>query len=136
AEQILRTFNTWSFKREQPSDIGLMLNVISHTISRAVGAQAASARNPGSGRQGDFRAGVAARIRESASKGSRGRAPNCARGADGSGSMKPSLRVLSPGLSTTVQDLGRPGHQWLGIPVGGALDPVSLRAANGLVGNP
>jgi L-tyrosine isonitrile synthase len=32
AQQILRTFNTWSFKREQPSDIGLMLNVISHTI--------------------------------------------------------------------------------------------------------
>ena len=50
--------------------------------------------------------------------------------------MKPALRVLSPGLSTTVQDLGRPGHQWLGIPVGGALDPVSLRAANALVGNP
>jgi biotin-dependent carboxylase-like uncharacterized protein len=50
--------------------------------------------------------------------------------------MKPTLRVLSSGLSTTVQDLGRPGHQWLGIPVGGALDPVSLRAANALVGNP
>lgn len=50
--------------------------------------------------------------------------------------MKPTLHVLSPGLSTTVQDLGRPGHQWLGIPVGGALDPVSLRAANALVGNP
>ena len=30
--------------------------------------------------------------------------------------MKPALRVLSPGLSTTVQDLGRPGHQWLGDP--------------------
>ncbi|HTP90837.1 MAG TPA: biotin-dependent carboxyltransferase family protein [Xanthobacteraceae bacterium] len=45
------------------------------------------------------------------------------------------LRVLSPGLLTTVQDLGRPGYQSLGIPVGGALDPVSLRAANALVGN-
>ena len=50
--------------------------------------------------------------------------------------MKPALRVISPGLSTTVQDLGRPGHQHLGIPVSGALDPVSLRAANALVGNP
>jgi drug/metabolite transporter (DMT)-like permease len=50
--------------------------------------------------------------------------------------MKPTLHVLSPGLSTTVQDLGRPGHQWLGIPVGGALDPVRLRAANALIGNP
>jgi biotin-dependent carboxylase-like uncharacterized protein len=50
--------------------------------------------------------------------------------------MKPALRVLAPGLLTTVQDLGRPGYQSLGIPVGGALDPVSLRAANALVGNP
>ena len=47
-----------------------------------------------------------------------------------------ALEIVKPGLSTTVQDLGRPGHQWLGIPVGGALDPVSLRAANALVGNP
>lgn len=49
--------------------------------------------------------------------------------------MTGALRVLSPGLLTTVQDLGRPGYQSLGIPVGGALDPVSLRAANALVGN-
>ncbi len=50
--------------------------------------------------------------------------------------MSAALRVLSGGLCTTVQDLGRPGHQWLGIPVSGALDPVALRAANALVGNP
>jgi len=50
--------------------------------------------------------------------------------------MTSALRVLTPGLLTTVQDLGRPGHQRLGIPVSGALDPVSLRAANALVGNP
>src|SRR5256885_12078680 len=37
---------------------------------------------------------------------------------------------------TTVQDLGRPGHAQLGIPAGGALDPVALRAANALAGNP
>jgi len=49
--------------------------------------------------------------------------------------MNAGLRVLAPGLLTTVQDLGRPGHQRLGIPVSGALDPVSLRAANALVGN-
>ncbi len=48
----------------------------------------------------------------------------------------PALRVLSPGLSTTVQDLGRPGFQRLGVAVGGALDQISLRAANALVGNP
>jgi biotin-dependent carboxylase-like uncharacterized protein len=49
--------------------------------------------------------------------------------------MRPALRVLQPGLLTTVQDLGRPGHQSLGIPVSGALDTLSLRAANALVGN-
>lgn len=50
--------------------------------------------------------------------------------------MTPSLRMLSPGLSTTVQDLGRPGFQRLGVSVGGALDPVAFRGANALVGNP
>jgi biotin-dependent carboxylase-like uncharacterized protein len=50
--------------------------------------------------------------------------------------MTPVLRVQSPGLMTTVQDLGRVGYQHLGVPVSGALDPVSLRAANLLVGNP
>jgi allophanate hydrolase subunit 2 len=50
--------------------------------------------------------------------------------------MMPALRVQSPGLMTTVQDLGRVGYQHLGVPVSGALDPVSLRAANLLVGNP
>jgi biotin-dependent carboxylase-like uncharacterized protein len=49
--------------------------------------------------------------------------------------VSPALVVLAPGLLTTVQDLGRPGHQRLGVPVSGALDPVSLRAANALVGN-
>jgi biotin-dependent carboxylase-like uncharacterized protein len=50
--------------------------------------------------------------------------------------MTAALRFLSPGLSTTVQDLGRPGFQRLGVGLGGALDPVSLNAANFLVGNP
>jgi biotin-dependent carboxylase-like uncharacterized protein len=50
--------------------------------------------------------------------------------------MTPALRVLAAGLLTTVQDLGRPGYQSLGIPVSGALDHVGLRAANTLVGNP
>lgn len=50
--------------------------------------------------------------------------------------MTAALRILSPGLMTTVQDMGRPGYQRLGIPVSGALDPVSLAAANLLVGNP
>ncbi len=50
--------------------------------------------------------------------------------------MTAVLRVLAPGLLTTIQDLGRPGYQSRGIPVGGALDPISFRAANVLVGNP
>jgi biotin-dependent carboxylase-like uncharacterized protein len=49
--------------------------------------------------------------------------------------MTAALHVIRPGLLTTVQDLGRAGYQSLGIAVGGALDPVGLRAANALVGN-
>ena len=50
--------------------------------------------------------------------------------------MTASLRVIDPGMQSTLQDMGRHGHQRLGIPVSGALDWVSLRAANLLVGNP
>jgi antagonist of KipI len=46
-----------------------------------------------------------------------------------------AFEVLRPGLLTTVQDGGRWGHQALGVPVSGAMDTVSLRRANGLVGN-
>src|SRR5262245_5678368 len=49
--------------------------------------------------------------------------------------MTPSLLVVTPGLLTTIQDRGRVGYQHLGVPVSGALDPVSLQAANLLVGN-
>ena len=49
--------------------------------------------------------------------------------------MTAALRVVTPGLMTTLQDLGRPGYQRLGVPVSGALDQVSFRAANLLVGN-
>lgn len=46
------------------------------------------------------------------------------------------IEVLQPGLSTTVQDLGRIGYYDVGIPPSGALDQYSLLAANLLVGNP
>jgi allophanate hydrolase len=49
--------------------------------------------------------------------------------------MTAGLKVLAPGLHTTVQDLGRPGYQAIGVPVSGALDGFSLRLANTLVGN-
>lgn len=47
-----------------------------------------------------------------------------------------TLRVVTPGLQTTVQDLGRLGHQRDAVPVGGAMDRQALRVANILVGNP
>ncbi|KTT51409.1 allophanate hydrolase [Pseudomonas oryzihabitans] len=47
-----------------------------------------------------------------------------------------SLKVLKPGLATSVQDGGREGYYHLGIPPSGALDQYALRAANLLVGNP
>lgn len=46
------------------------------------------------------------------------------------------ILVVKPGLFTTVQDLGRPGWQRFGMPVGGAMDQPALRLANRLVGNP
>jgi biotin-dependent carboxylase-like uncharacterized protein len=46
------------------------------------------------------------------------------------------FEVLKPGLSTTVQDLGRPGYYHLGLPLSGAMDRFALVAANRLVGNP
>lgn len=46
-----------------------------------------------------------------------------------------ALDVIKPGLLTTIQDLGRPGYFHLGIPIGGAMDRMALRAANLLVGN-
>jgi antagonist of KipI len=47
-----------------------------------------------------------------------------------------SLRVLRPGLLSTLQDHGRHGLQHVGLCPGGAMDPVALALANALVGNP
>ncbi len=47
-----------------------------------------------------------------------------------------TIRVLRAGPLATVQDLGRPGLQHHAIVPGGAMDPVSHRIANALVGNP
>lgn len=46
-----------------------------------------------------------------------------------------AVRVLKPGLATTVQDLGRPGYYHIGIPLSGGMDRHALVAANLLVGN-
>jgi len=49
--------------------------------------------------------------------------------------MSAQLRVLEPGMLTTVQDLGRSGYSSLGVAIGGAADSFSLRVGNRLVGN-
>jgi biotin-dependent carboxylase-like uncharacterized protein len=49
--------------------------------------------------------------------------------------MNPALRILSPGASTTIQDLGRFHAYHLGVPASGALDDYAHRVANWLVGN-
>jgi biotin-dependent carboxylase-like uncharacterized protein len=46
------------------------------------------------------------------------------------------FEVQEGGLATTVQDRGRMGLLHLGVPAAGALDPIALRLANALVGNP
>ena len=45
------------------------------------------------------------------------------------------IRVISPGMFSTVQDLGRHGYAHLGVSPAGAADAVSLRIGNRLVGN-
>lgn len=45
------------------------------------------------------------------------------------------LRIVSPGLQSLIEDLGRQGHSALGVSAAGALDRASLRRANRLVGN-
>jgi antagonist of KipI len=47
-----------------------------------------------------------------------------------------TIVVDDPGLFTTVQDLGRPGHARLGVSAAGAADATALRIANRLAGNP
>jgi antagonist of KipI len=46
-----------------------------------------------------------------------------------------SLKIFKSGLLDTVQDLGRYGHQDLGINPGGVMDRFSAQIANMLVGN-
>jgi antagonist of KipI len=46
------------------------------------------------------------------------------------------IEVVTPGLQTTIQDLGRWGYQAFGVSVAGAMDPRAHRIANALIGNP
>lgn len=45
------------------------------------------------------------------------------------------LKIISSGLYTTIQDLGRYGYRSQGIPLAGAMDQAAAKLANVLVGN-
>ncbi|MFW5791018.1 MAG: biotin-dependent carboxyltransferase family protein, partial [Bacillota bacterium] len=45
------------------------------------------------------------------------------------------IKILEPGLCTTVQDRGRTGYQRYGMPESGAMDEFSYKIANSLVDN-
>jgi biotin-dependent carboxylase-like uncharacterized protein len=45
------------------------------------------------------------------------------------------IRIISPGLMTTIQDYGRDGYREYGVPASGAVDKLSMKFANMLVGN-
>lgn len=49
--------------------------------------------------------------------------------------MSGAIEVTTGGLSTTVQDAGRPGQYAIGMPPSGAMDQFSYRIGNLLVGN-
>lgn len=46
-----------------------------------------------------------------------------------------SITIIKPGISTSIQDLGRWGFQQYGVPIGGAMDQESAVTANRLCGN-
>lgn len=45
------------------------------------------------------------------------------------------LKVLHPGMHTTIQDMGRFGYRYLGVPVSGTMDSISAKFANALLNN-
>lgn len=45
------------------------------------------------------------------------------------------IKILNPGMMTTVQDLGRGGYQQFGVSISGAMDQLAARICNILVGN-
>lgn len=49
--------------------------------------------------------------------------------------VRSAIKVVRPGLHTTVQDLGRVGHARFGVAPGGALDRAALILGNRLLGN-
>jgi biotin-dependent carboxylase-like uncharacterized protein len=46
------------------------------------------------------------------------------------------IEVLHPGIQSSIQDLGRLGHQSFGVPIGGAMDQNAFNLSNRLLNNP
>ncbi|MBM7713167.1 biotin-dependent carboxyltransferase family protein [Siminovitchia sp. FSL H7-0308] len=46
------------------------------------------------------------------------------------------MKLIDPGIRTTIQDLGRTGFFHLGVPPSGAADKLSFMLGNVLIGNP
>jgi antagonist of KipI len=46
-----------------------------------------------------------------------------------------SITIIKPGMSCSIQDLGRWGYQQFGVPIGGAMDTISATTANRICGN-
>lgn len=46
-----------------------------------------------------------------------------------------SITIIKPGISCSIQDLGRWGYQQFGVPIGGAMDAISTTTANRICGN-
>src|SRR5262245_59717514 len=59
----------------------------------------------------------------------------CGAGAFACQFVMAQILVQSPGMFTTVQDLGRFGYGPIGVSPSGAADPIALRLGNRLVGN-
>ena len=45
------------------------------------------------------------------------------------------IKVLQPGLYSTIQDVGRYNFQSVGVPISGVMDAYCAKLANLLVGN-
>src|SRR5208282_3097535 len=55
--------------------------------------------------------------------------------ADGRLGAMNQIRVIAPGMESSIQDLGRFGWAHFGVSASGAADALALRAGNLLVGN-
>jgi KipI family sensor histidine kinase inhibitor len=117
----------WDLGREQPALAAPGHRVQFRPVRDAVALVAESA---------------AGSVAEPAAESGAGPAPEPVTEFSGSGpepaveqGVTAGLRIVSPGLQSLVQDLGRHGHSGLGVSAAGALDRASLRRANRLVGN-